>query len=82
MYKLIYRIKNGLGEFKNFLETHIHNQGLLAIEKCGEAALNDPRMYVEIVLNIHKNTISLVISAFRNHADLQLALDVWLAVAS
>lgn len=40
MYRLIYRIKNGLGEFKKILETHIHNQGLAAIEKCGEAALN------------------------------------------
>ncbi|XP_055276211.1 cullin-1-like [Moschus berezovskii] len=75
MYKLIYRIKNGLGEFKKLLETHIHNQGLAAIEKCGEAALNDPRMYVEIVLNIHKKYNDLVISAFRNHADFVAALD-------
>ncbi|KAJ1063050.1 hypothetical protein AB1E18_003394 [Capra hircus] len=75
MYKLTYRIKNGLGEFKKLLETHIHNQGLLAIEKCGEAALNDPRMYVEIVLNIHKKYNTLVISAFRNHADFMAALD-------
>ncbi|KAB0341475.1 hypothetical protein FD754_018401 [Muntiacus muntjak] len=75
MYKLIYRIKNGLGEFKKLLETHIHNQGLAAIEKCGEAALNDPRIYVEIVLNIHKKYNALVISAFKNHADFVAALD-------
>ncbi|ELR52741.1 hypothetical protein M91_13908 [Bos mutus] len=75
MYRLIYRIKNGLGEFKKLLETHIHNQGLSAIEECGEAALNDPRMYVEIVLNIHKKYNALVISAFRNHADFVAALD-------
>ncbi|CAM9896925.1 unnamed protein product [Rangifer tarandus platyrhynchus] len=75
MYKLMYRIKNGLGEFKKLLETHIHNQGLAAIEKCGEAALNDPRIYVEIVLNIHKKYNALVISAFKNHADFVAALD-------
>ena len=75
MYRLIYRIKNGLGEFKKILETHIHNQGLSAIEECGEAALNDPRMYVETVLNIHKKYNALVISAFRNHADFVAALD-------
>ena len=75
MYKLVHRIKNGLGELKKLLETHIHNQGLAAIEKCGEVALNDPRIYVEIVLNIHKKYNALVISAFKNHADFVAALD-------
>jgi len=40
MYNLVSRIQDGLGELKKLLETHIHNQGLAAIEKCGEAALN------------------------------------------
>ena len=40
MYNLVSRITDGLGELKKLLETHIHNQGLAAIEKCGEAALN------------------------------------------
>ncbi|KAB0400428.1 hypothetical protein E2I00_006276 [Balaenoptera physalus] len=41
MYNLVSRIQDGLGELKKLLETHIHNQGLAAIEKCGEAALNE-----------------------------------------
>lgn len=40
MYNLVSRITDGLGELKKLLETHIHNQGLAAIEKCGDAALN------------------------------------------
>lgn len=44
MYNLVSRITDGLGELKKLLETHIHNQGLAAIEKCGEAALNVGRL--------------------------------------
>lgn len=40
MYSLVARIVEGLVELKQILETHIHNQGLAAIAKCGEAALN------------------------------------------
>lgn len=43
MYNLVSRISDGLGELKKLLETHIHNQGLAAIEKCGESALNVSR---------------------------------------
>ena len=40
MYSLVSRIQDGLGELKSLLETHIFNQGLAAIEKCGDSALN------------------------------------------
>jgi len=40
MYILVSRITDGLGELKKLLESHIHNQGLAAIEKCGDSALN------------------------------------------
>lgn len=40
MYNLVSRIADGLGELKKLLETHIFNQGLAAIEKCGDSALN------------------------------------------
>lgn len=40
MYSLVARIKAGLYELKEILETHIHNQGLAAIEKCGDSAVN------------------------------------------
>ena len=40
MYLLVSRIPDGLGELKNLLENHINNQGLAAIDKLGEEALN------------------------------------------
>lgn len=50
MYNLVSRITDGLGELKKLLETHIHNQGLAAIEKCGDSALN-VRQQSQIVLH-------------------------------
>lgn len=52
MYNLVSRITDGLGELKKLLETHIHNQGLAAIEKCGEAALNVGAALVNLKLVI------------------------------
>ena len=40
MYQLVSRIPDGVGELKRLLENHITNQGLNAIEKLGEEALN------------------------------------------
>ncbi|MFT7800217.1 cullin-1 [Arapaima gigas] len=75
MYNLVSRITDGLGELKKLLESHIHNQGLAAIEKCGEAALNDPKMYVQTILDVHKKYNALVMSAFNNDAGFVAALD-------
>ncbi|TRY55804.1 hypothetical protein DNTS_025650, partial [Danionella cerebrum] len=75
MYNLVSRITDGLGELKKLLETHIFNQGLAAIEKCGESALNDPKMYVQTILDVHKKYNALVMSAFNNDAGFVAALD-------
>ncbi|KAK7884153.1 hypothetical protein WMY93_027276 [Mugilogobius chulae] len=75
MYNLVSRITDGLGELKKLLESHIHNQGLAAIEKCGEAALNDPKVYVQTTLDVHKKYNALVMSAFNNDAGFVAALD-------
>ena len=49
------RIQDGLGELKTLLETHIHNQGLSAIEKCGEGALNvSVMLFLEILSDLIK----------------------------
>lgn len=40
MYSLVARIAEGLKELKGVLEEHIHNQGIAAIAKCGDAAAN------------------------------------------
>jgi cullin 1 len=75
MFQLVSRIPDGLGELRHLLETHIHNQGLTAIEKCGEAALNDPKIYVNTILEVHKKYNALVLVAFNNDSGFVAALD-------
>lgn len=51
MYQLVARIVNGLGELRNLLESHITNQGLAAIDKCGDSAANvSYTFYLSIIL--------------------------------
>jgi len=40
MYQLVSHVPEGLGKLKSLLEKHICTQGLTAIEKCSESALN------------------------------------------
>ncbi|PVD35902.1 hypothetical protein C0Q70_02871 [Pomacea canaliculata] len=75
MYMLVSRIVDGLGELKTLLEAHIYTQGQTAIERCGEAALNDPKVYVQTILDVHKKYNALVITAFTNDAGFVAALD-------
>ncbi|XP_075224778.1 cullin 1 [Lycorma delicatula] len=75
MYNLVARIADGLGELKNLLESHIANQGNNAIEKCGDAASNDPKVYVSTILEVHKKYNALVLMAFSNDSGFVAALD-------
>ncbi|XP_018903983.1 cullin-1 [Bemisia tabaci] len=75
MYQLVARIPDGLGELRNLLESHIAAQGLQAIEKCGESALNDPKVYVNATLEVHKKYNVLVLTAFNNDSGFVAALD-------
>ena len=40
MYSLVNRVPQGMTELRTKFQTHVHNQGLTAVEKCGSAALN------------------------------------------
>lgn len=75
MYQLVSRIQDGLGELKSLLESHICTQGLTAVEKCGESAVNDPKTYVSCILDVHKKYNALVMTAFNNDAGFVAALD-------
>lgn len=75
MYSLVARIPDGLGELRSLLEQHIANQGLAAIEKCGDAANNDPKIYVNTILEVHKKYNALVLVAFNNDSGFVAALD-------
>ncbi|XP_044264562.1 cullin-1 [Tribolium madens] len=75
MYSLVARIPDGLGELRTLLEQHIAAQGLSAIEKCGESAHNDPKVYVNTILEVHKKYNALVLVAFNNDSGFVAALD-------
>ncbi|XP_015512368.1 cullin-1 isoform X2 [Neodiprion pinetum] len=75
MYMLVARIPNGLGELRNLLESHIASQGLAAIDKCGDFAVNDPKIYVSTILEVHKKYNALVLVAFNNDSGFVAALD-------
>ena len=62
------RIPDGLGELKTLLEVHIHNRGMDAVEQCGGDAANDPKTYVNTILDVHRKYNCLVLSAFNNDA--------------
>ena len=52
MYQLV---SHSLGELKSLLqvlETHIYNQGLAAIEKCGDSAFNVSFIKLYVLINI------------------------------
>lgn len=51
MYNLVARIPDGLGQLRTLLENHITNQGLNALEKCGDQAFNVSSVHVFVDLN-------------------------------
>merc|ERR1711970_1445479 len=72
MFQLVSRIPDGLG---NLLENHITNQGLAAIEKLGQEALNEPKIYVSTILDVHRKYNALVLTAFNNDSGFVASLD-------
>ena len=75
MYDLVAKTSDGLNELKQLLEQYIYNQGMQAIENCCDAALNDPKVYVQTILDVHKKFDMLVLSAFHNDKGFVAALD-------
>merc|ERR1719186_1089235 len=75
MFQLVFCIPDGLGELRNLLENHITAQGLAAIEKLGQEALNEPKNYVNTILEVHRKYNALVLTAFDNDAGFVASLD-------
>jgi len=75
MYQLVSRIPDGLNKLRDLLETHISTVGLSAIEKLGDDAQNDPKLYVNTILEVHRKFNSLVIRAFSRDGGFVASLD-------
>ena len=50
-------------------------QGLAAIEKLGQEALNEPKIYVSTILDVHRKYNALVLTAFNNDSGFVASLD-------
>lgn len=74
MYKLLARIPEGLEPLRQLLETHVTAQGLVAIEKCGEAE-TDAKAYVQTLLDTHGNYLQMVKNAFSDDPSFVASLD-------
>ncbi|XP_030369017.1 cullin homolog 1 [Scaptodrosophila lebanonensis] len=76
MYMLVALSPRNLNDFKIILEIHILQQGTDAIEKCGTTeAANDPKIYVQTILDVHKKYNALVLTAFNNDNGFVASLD-------
>jgi len=75
MFQLVSRIPDGLTELKTLLENHITSVGLSAIENLGQEAINDPKIYVQTILEVHRKFNALVITAFNNDSGFVASLD-------
>ncbi|CAG9836152.1 unnamed protein product [Diabrotica balteata] len=75
MYSLVARIPDGLFKLKTLLEQHPAAQALATIEKCGESVVNDPKVYVDTILEVHKKYNALVLVVFSNDSGFVTFLD-------
>lgn len=75
MFQLVSRIVDGLGELRGLLEEHIHAQGLSAVERLGDGAAQEPKLYVSTLLQVHRKYNALVLTAFNNDVGFVASLD-------
>ncbi|KAF8358863.1 cul-1, partial [Pristionchus pacificus] len=75
MYMLCERVEGGLDELRKALEEHIRKQGLNALEKVKDQAHNDPKCFVQTLLEVHNRYSNLVSGAFQNESGFVQALD-------
>jgi len=80
MFELVSRIPDGLNKFMVLLERHIEEVGLGQIEKLGslnsaDGTQNEPKTYVQTILEVHRKFNALVICAFKKEKGFVGSLD-------
>lgn len=75
IYNLVSRIPDGLNHLKVILEKHIEKQGLARIEKCGDAAIQNPEQFVNCILDVHSHFDNLVKESFEGDAHFIASID-------
>ncbi len=76
LYKLLYRIPEGLDPLRTRFEAHVRKAGLQAVSKvAAEGEDIDPKVYVDALLEVHKHYQSLVNDAFQGESEFVRSLD-------
>jgi len=75
LYKLVSRVPNATTKLKQIVEEHIREMGIGAIERASSTAINDPKLYVETILDIHSKFFKLVQESFNSEQGFTAALD-------
>lgn len=76
IFMLLSQTDDGLTKLKDYLEKHIQIQGQQAIEKIGQKAMINPKVYIKTILEIHSKFNSLlIITEFGNDRQFVAAFD-------
>jgi cullin 1 len=75
MYSLLSRIPQELTPLQSILQTHVQHVGETSVQEVANAALNDPKLYVETLLKVFKKYNAMVVNAFKNDPNFVSSLD-------
>ncbi|CAF1052602.1 unnamed protein product [Adineta ricciae] len=75
LFKLVSRVPNATLDLKRIVENHVYEIGFQTIERVHATAINDPKVYIETIIDIHKKFLALVQDAFGGEQGFTAALD-------
>nr|CAH8853260.1 unnamed protein product [Trichobilharzia regenti] len=75
MYRLVGHFPSGIRVLVSVMEDHVAEKGWEALRQVAEAAVNDPKLYIDTILKVHQKHYNLVLSAFAWDPAFSRALD-------
>ncbi|OQV25245.1 Cullin-1 [Hypsibius exemplaris] len=75
MYALISRVPQCMDELYNAVQTHIRQKGLEALAKNPTAMTEDPRLYLDAILEVYDQCDPLITESFRGEKEFRTAFD-------
>ncbi|KAH9370139.1 hypothetical protein HPB48_015106 [Haemaphysalis longicornis] len=75
MYRLVSHTDNGLVQLRELFGNHVLAEGLSTIGRIGEAGVQNPKLYVDTLLSVHRKYNTLVVTAFANEEGFVEAFD-------
>ncbi|KAF8568617.1 hypothetical protein P879_04622 [Paragonimus westermani] len=75
MYRLVGHFPNGMRTLVSMVEDHVAEKGSEALRQVAQSALNDPKLFIDTILRVHRKNYNLVLSAFACDPAFARALD-------